>query len=171
MSSDQSQSITNWYAVYTKPRWEKKVATLLGRAGIEHYCPLNRVLRQWSDRKKLIDEPLFSCYIFVRVGEIDKWRVKEIDGVLNYVYWLGKPATVANKEIDLIRSFLKEYHSIEVVKSTQLKINDQVRINSGPFINKEAEVINVKGNRVEVQIASMNLTLKANLQNGFLTLV
>ena len=58
----------NWYAVYTKPRWEKKVAGLLERKGIESYCPLNKVQRQWSDRKKIVMEPLFQSYVFVHVG-------------------------------------------------------------------------------------------------------
>src|ERR1700759_2085013 len=63
------QQAKNWYVVYTKPRWEKKVAKQLEQKKIEHYCPLNKVQRQWSDRKKIILEPLFSCYVFVCLDE------------------------------------------------------------------------------------------------------
>ena len=49
-----------WYAVYTRPKWEKKVAELLSRKRIENYCPLNKSIKQWSDRKKTIFEPLFT---------------------------------------------------------------------------------------------------------------
>ncbi|HMJ47328.1 MAG TPA: transcription termination/antitermination NusG family protein, partial [Ferruginibacter sp.] len=53
-----------WYVVYTRPRWEKKVAATLDERGVENYCPLNRVNRQWSDRKKVVLEPLFKGYVF-----------------------------------------------------------------------------------------------------------
>ena len=62
-----------WYALYTKPRWEKKVAGLLDDQGIENYCPINKVTRQWSDRKKVVLEPMFKGYVFVKIGEAGKW--------------------------------------------------------------------------------------------------
>ena len=73
----------NWYALYTKPRWEKKVAKNLGDKGYIVYCPLNKVLRQWSDRKKIVLEPLFKGYIFVQIEDRDKSYVKTIDGIVN----------------------------------------------------------------------------------------
>ena len=65
-----------WFVVYTIPRWEKKVALLLQQKGIEHYCPLNKVTRQWSDRRKIVVEPLFKGYVFVKVSEALKWEIK-----------------------------------------------------------------------------------------------
>ena len=79
-----------WYAVYTKPRWEKKVASLLARKDIEQYCPVNKVVRQWSDRRKMVEEPLFKLYVFIRVKESDFVTVKQTDGVVKMLYWLGK---------------------------------------------------------------------------------
>ena len=64
-----------WYVIYTRPRWEKKVASLLQAKAIEHYCPLNRVMKQWSDRKKIVLEPLFKGYIFVKVKESVRYGV------------------------------------------------------------------------------------------------
>jgi transcription antitermination factor NusG len=61
--------IVKWYAIYTRPRWEKKVNGLLEAKGIESYCPLNRVRRKWSDRIKTIEEPLFKSYVFVKIAE------------------------------------------------------------------------------------------------------
>ena len=75
-----------WFAVYTKPRWEKKVARLLDEQGIENYCPLNKVVKQWSDRKKVVLEPLFKSYVFVRVAEEQKWELKKINGILNFIF-------------------------------------------------------------------------------------
>ena len=89
-----NQPVKNWYVVYTKPRWEKKVARQLEQKGIEHYCPLTRVQRQWSDRKKIILEPLFSAYVFVHLDENQQIPVRQTDGVMNFVYWLKKPAVI-----------------------------------------------------------------------------
>jgi len=160
----------SWYAVYTRPRWEKKVAALLAKKQIEHYCPLNKVLKQWSDRKKLVEEPLFSSYVFVRIADADKWRIKEIDGILNYVYWLGKPAQIPNHEIETIKRFLNEHESVQL-KPLNLKANDQVRIVSGPFMNQQATVQSVKGKHVQVEIPSLNIALTATVRLADIELV
>jgi len=84
----------SWYAVHTRPRWEKKVAGQLAKKRLEYYCPLNKVQRQWSDRKKIILEPLFTSYVFVRLSETEHLPVLQTDGVLSFVYWLKKPAVI-----------------------------------------------------------------------------
>src|SRR5215467_4877523 len=101
-----------WYAVYTKPRWEKKVFSLFMEKGVEAYCPMNRVRKRWSDRLKWVDEPLFRSYIFVRIAEDEQTSVRMIGGVVNFVYWLGKPAIIKDKEIEIIRKFLNEYQEV-----------------------------------------------------------
>ena len=68
-----------WYAIYTRPRWEKKVNSLLINKGVESYCPLNRVRRKWSDRIKTIEEPLFKSYVFVKIGEEARTEVRNVD--------------------------------------------------------------------------------------------
>ena len=77
-----------WYAVYTKPRWEKKVFERLQNEQMEAYCPQNRVRKQWSDRIKWVEEPLFKSYVFVKVAEEEMTRVRMVNGVVNFVYWL-----------------------------------------------------------------------------------
>ncbi|RYY93171.1 MAG: UpxY family transcription antiterminator, partial [Chitinophagaceae bacterium] len=105
-----------WYAIYTRPRWEKKVHNLLVQKGIESYCPLNKVHRKWSDRIKLIEEPLFKSYVFVRASDDLRSEVRMTDGVINFVYWDGKPAVIKEKEIQAIRRFLDEHQDVELVK-------------------------------------------------------
>jgi transcription antitermination factor NusG len=95
-----------WYAVYTRPRWEKKVADLLVRKHIDNYCPLNKVVRQWADRKKLVLEPLFTSYVFVHTTPQEHLAIKQTDGILNFVFWLGQPAVIRDEEIDTIKLFL-----------------------------------------------------------------
>ncbi len=149
-----------WYAVYTRPRWEKKVARLLDEKGIEAYCPLNKVYRQWSDRRKLVQEPLFKGYVFVHTEDENKWEVKKIDGILNYVYWNGKPAIVRDEEIDTIRKFLSEFSDVEV-EDLKLSVQTSVRIKHGVLMNYHGIVMEVMGNKAKVKIESMGVQLSA----------
>ena len=149
-----------WYVVYTRPRWEKKVSGMLMSRGIEYYCPLNKVMKQWSDRKKIVLEPLFKGYVFVKIPESLKWEIKSVEGVLNYVYWLGKPAIVKEQEIDTIRKFLQEFRDVEVVEK-QLTVNSRVMIKQGVLMNFHGIIIEVSGNKAKVNIESMGLQLSA----------
>jgi transcription antitermination factor NusG len=150
----------NWYVVYTRPRWEKKVAERLQDAGVEHYCPLNKVQKQWSDRKKVVMEPLFKGYVFVLVDELKKWDIRSVDGILNYVHWLGKPALVKQEEIDTIKKFLQEFSDVEV-RNASLGPKDTVLVKQGILMNYKGIVIEVKGNKAKVNIESMGLQLSA----------
>jgi transcription antitermination factor NusG len=149
-----------WYAVYTKPRWEKKVALLLEAKGIEYYCPLNKVVKQWSDRKKIVLEPLFKSYVFVQVDEKEKWELLNINGIVNYVHWLGKPAKIKESEIDTVKKFLNEFSSVDVVDETSA-INSKVKIKHGVLMNYQGILLQVSGNRASVKIESMGLQLTA----------
>ncbi len=146
--------------VYTRPRWEKKVAGLLQSKDIEHYCPLNRVLKQWSDRKKVVLEPLFKGYIFVKLNEATKWDIKNIEGVINFVYWLGKPARVREDEIDTIKKFLQEFNGVEVVER-QLNVHSRVLVKQGVLMNYRGIIIEITGSKARVNIESMGIQLSA----------
>jgi transcription termination/antitermination protein NusG len=152
-----------WYAVYTKPCWEKKVAALLSQQQIEHYCPLQKVLRQWSDRKKIILEPLFKSYVFVRVAEKEKLPVRQTDGVLNFVNYLGKPAIIRDEEIDRVKQFLCDYKNVRL-ESMALNVNDHVRVLSGPFMMMEGNVLEVKRKTVRVLLPSLGFALTAEVE-------
>src|ERR1700694_1722089 len=147
-----------WYALYTRPRWEKKVNSLLTEKGIESYCPLNRVRRKWSDRIKTIEEPLFKSYVFVRIGEDNRSNVRMTQGVVNFVYWDGKPAVIKDKEIQTIKRFLDESENVSVVK-IELGPNDRVRVVSGPMMDHEGQVLEVKNKTAKVCIDSLGYML------------
>lgn len=138
--------------------------------GIEHYCPLNKVTRQWSDRKKTILEPVFKGYVFVKLEDKKKWEVKDVSGILNFVHWLGKPARVREQEIDTIKRFLKEFDDVTVEKK-DFGLNEKVRITQGVLMNYEGMVISVFGNRAVVKIDSMDLQLSAHFDKKNLELV
>jgi transcription antitermination factor NusG len=163
MKNEEKKKI--WYAVYTKPRWEKKVDALLKENGVESYCPLNRVRKKWSDRMKWVDEPLFKSYVFVRVFPQDQTRVRMVDGVLNYVYWLGKPAVIKDAEIEDIRRFLGEHSDVELVPM-DIKPDDRVVIRSGILMDKTAVVQRVMQHTVEVVIESLGYKLVAKVDRS-----
>jgi transcription antitermination factor NusG len=155
-----SENNLYWFAVYTRPRWEKKVVKLLNEKGIENYCPLNKVVKQWSDRKKVVLEPIFKSYIFVRVTEEDKWDIKKINGILNFVYWLGKPARIRDEEIAVIKKFLNEFSDVAIEQD--LQVNAKVRIKQGVLMNYQGSLVEISGNRVKIRIESMGLQLSAH---------
>ena len=76
----------NWYVVYTKPKWEKKVAERLNAIGVIAYCPLITKERQWSDRKKIVHVPLFNSYIFVQIDDKLRNQVFEVPGAIRYLF-------------------------------------------------------------------------------------
>lgn len=163
-------STKKWFAVYTKPRWEKKVHSLFGEKGIEAYCPLNRVRKQWSDRVKIVEEPLFKSYVFVKITDDEITRVRLVNGVVNYVYWLGKPAVIRNSDIERIRKFLNEYANIEAV-ALDIKPEMKVKINAGIFMDKEARVKKVLKKKVELIIESIGFRLVAFMDKSNVSVI
>ena len=159
-----------WYAVYTKPRWEKKVTDLLNLTGIECYCPLNKVVRQWSDRKKVLHEPLIKSYVFVHVSENKIREVKEVDGIINLVHWLGVPAVIKDQEIEAIRAFLNEHSNVKLDKMA-IGVNDAVRVSKGFLQDREGTVVALKNNTVRVALPSLGYVMYAELEKSSVTKV
>jgi transcription antitermination factor NusG len=154
-----------WLAVYTKPRWEKKVARHLEQKNIENYCPLNMVQHQWSDRKKIILEPLFKSYVFVRISETEKQSVLQTNGVMNFVYWLKKPAVIRDDEIITIRKFMNEYKTAHLIK-TNVDLNDRIRIIGGPLMEREGIILEVKHKTVKILLPSLGYTIVAEIEKN-----
>ena len=156
-------SIRKWLAVYTRPRWEKKVNQLLAEKGVERYCPLNKVRKKWSDRVKVVEEPLFKSYVFVKVNDEDRTGVRMTPGVINFVYWEGKPAVIKEKEINAIKRFLDEYENVEVER-LDVTVNQRVKIMAGPLMDQEGQVLEVKNKKVKVAIDSLGYLLVASVE-------
>jgi len=154
-----------WYAVYTRPRWEKKVAALLQQRGIESYCPLNKVRRRWSDRMKTIEEPLFKSYVFVRVADAARTSVRMTDGVINFVYWNGKPAVIKDKEISTIKHFLDEHENV-MLQKIEVGVNERVKVIAGPMMDSEGRVVEVKNKTAKVAIDSLGYLLLATIDKN-----
>ncbi|MBZ5857982.1 UpxY family transcription antiterminator [Flavihumibacter profundi] len=157
------QTTKYWYALYTKPRWEKKVHELMRQRGMESYCPLNKVRKKWSDRYKIVEEPLFKSYVFIRAGEQERNTVRFVEGVVNFVYWLGKPAVVRDEDIEKIKRFLNEYGDVLVEPIENLKPGTDVIITSGVFMDQSAKVVSDRNKTVILEIVSLGCRLVAQV--------
>jgi transcription antitermination factor NusG len=155
----------NWHVVYTKPRNEKKVASRLEQQGYDIYCPLIKTLRQWSDRKKKVQVPMFPSYVFVRVDEKERQGVLHDPGVLNYVFWLGKPAVVRDKEMDAVRQIAEKGEEI-TVQSGRLEKGQFVEIPEGPFRGLTGTVDAVDNRKVIVFIEQLDCKVQFRYQTS-----
>ena len=148
----------NWYALYTKPRWEKKVADRLEEQGIECYCPVITEVKQWSDRKKKVTSPLFKSYVFVRLSEKERSKVFDTPGVVQYIFWLGKPAVIQDNEIKTIKQWLED-DRVEDMEVGEISPGDRINISNGSFKGKEGIVQNVGKKRIKLVLVSLGLVV------------
>ena len=155
----------NWYALYTKPRWERKVAQELEQQNIEAYCPQITEVKQWSDRKKKITSPLFKSYVFVKLEEKDRAKVFNIPGVVQYLFWLGKPAIVRDEEINTIKSWLQD-ERVEDIQVSHLSPGDKLTIASGSFKGKDAVVQKIGNKRLKMILKDLGLVINVRISDA-----
>lgn len=160
-----------WYAVYTRPRHEKKIFARLKKENIEAFLPLQTTIRQWSDRKKKVSEPLFSCYVFVYISSKDYYKILNVDGVVRYITFNGKAVSIPEKQIRLIRMLLEQEIEIEETKELLPK-GAKVEIRIGPLIGLTGELLENAGKkRVIIRIEEINKALLVNVPLNFLKLI
>ena len=146
----------NWFAVYTNPRAEKKAFAEIVSKGIQAYLPLQRTLKQWSDRKKWVEEPLFRSYLFVYVSRKEYFEVLSASGVARYVTFEGKAVPVPQRQIDAIRYFLSEETPEPPSPGTEFIPGQPVEIARGPLHGLTGELISIQGRqKVRIQIEAL----------------
>ncbi|MFC5412581.1 transcription termination/antitermination protein NusG [Larkinella bovis] len=150
-----------WFVLYTKSRSEKLVADGLRKRNIEVYCPLRLVKRKWSDRYKIVEEPLFRSYCFVNLEENERSRVFGVPGFVRYLFWLNKPAIVRQEEIDLIKNMLNdfEHDSLEIHR---FDVSDKVRIDSGAFMHHQGEIVSRQGKKLYLYLESLGISISVD---------
>lgn len=147
----------SWFALYTLPKNEKKVTERLQNLGIEAYCPMVTQVKQWSDRKKRVETPLISSYVFVNLEEKERNRVFDIHGIVRYLYWLGKPAIIQDHEIALLKDSLKGI--LTSVEVQGVKPGDSLTISRGPFKGKEGVVSQVEKNKIRLVLKELGVLI------------
>ena len=150
----------NWFVLYTKPRFEKKVEEGLLSLGIEAYCPVRKEIRFWSDRQKKIDVPVLPSMILVKLEEKNINDVFNVNGVVRYMFWLGKRAIVRQKEVDVLKNYL---YGNTIINQEIIKFNPGDRINVEGFNNEDGVVEKVSNNSAWVFLENLGYTIKLNL--------
>lgn len=146
-----------WFAIYTRPKNEKKVTNSLAKMGIEVYCPMVTQMKQWSDRKKKVESPLISSYVFVNLEEKNRNVVFEVHGIVRYLYWLGKPAIIQDHEIALLKDNLKGI--LTSVEVEGIQPGDSLTISKGPFRGKEGIVSQVEKNKIRLVLKELGVLI------------
>ena len=157
-----------WYAIYTNPRAEKQVRDRLLEAGVEVFLPLQKTYRIWSDRKKLVEQPLLSSYVFVKVVQKDFIRVYKISGVVRFVTFEGQPASIPQNQIDNLKLLINSDTEIEV-SSERFEKGDNVEVIRGALVGLTGELIKTGSHsRVVVRIDRLDQNLVVNIPMTFL---
>jgi transcription antitermination factor NusG len=157
-----------WFAAYTKPKNEKKVLERLTAIGIEAYLPLQKRLKQWSDRKKVSEEPVIRSYIFVRIVEKDYYKVLNTAGVIRYITFEGKAAPIPDKQIEVLRQLLEQNLAIEAVEE-QLQPGEMVEIRMGSMMGITGELVEHNGaKKVIIRIDHVSHSLLVTLPKEYI---
>ncbi|MBK3518043.1 UpxY family transcription antiterminator [Carboxylicivirga marina] len=163
MKKNQEKS---WYALYTKSRAEKKVLEQLTQKGIEAYLPLKRTLKQWSDRKKWVETPIISSYIFVKIPQADYQRVFDINGIVAYVSYKGKACVIPESDILAMKRTIENQMEFSV-ESDQIEKGQQITVTSGPLEGICGQVMDVQGTKkIILRINHIGYTLVVNLDGA-----
>lgn len=160
-----------WYAVYTRPRAEKLVFQRLVECNIESFLPMQKTIRVWSDRKKVVEKPLLSSYVFVRVRNKHFPVIYNTNGVVKFVSFSGQPVSIPQKQIDNLRLIIDSDADVEVT-SEKFEQGDYVEVINGSLIGLTGELIKIGSqNRVVVRIDRLDQNLILKIPKSFLRLL
>jgi transcription antitermination factor NusG len=160
-----------WYAVYTHSRAEKKVARELEKQGIQYYLPLYKTIRQWSDRKKKVEEVLIRSYLFVRIVEKEYMPVLKTPGVITIIHFSGKPVPIPDWQIENLKIVL----GAEVPVTNEIKELEkgrEVRITRGSLEGLRGIILKVKGHhKLVISINALNYNMTIDIDPRFVETV
>jgi transcriptional antiterminator RfaH len=135
-----------WYPIYTRSRAEKKTKEELNRKGIETYLPLIKTEKQWSDRKKITEEPLLKSYLFVYISAKEYAEVLMTYGVTRFIYFSGQITSIPPKQLDDLKLLLANNADLELVEH-EISLGEKILIKAGPFKGIIAELVSLKSKK------------------------
>jgi transcription antitermination factor NusG len=153
-----------WYAVRTRPRHEKKVAAELQEKGITIYLPLLTQVRRWSDRRKVIEVPLFSCYAFVH-SVLDlhlRLALYGISGALGFVGPNNQAVPIPNTQIENIQTLMAS--NVPLTPYPLLKVGQRVRVRGGALDGVEGMLATKGDRRLVISVESIHVSFSINLE-------
>lgn len=151
-----------WYILITRSRSEKKVAKQLLESGYTVYLPLRKEMHRWKDRNKLVDAPLFPCYLFVKCAPEKRHGVYIFSGVIKFLQWGNTPMTVHESEIERIKRAC-EYGGAIHLERENLQIGNEIKITSGYFKGLSGNITEVKS-KGKLRIALRSLSCVLNIE-------
>lgn len=160
---EKKDSEYNWFALYTNSRAEKKLAEKLKQAGIEVYLPIKRVLHQWSDRKKWVEVPVISSYVFVCILPSQTQLIYSTPGFVAFVCDKGKPAVIPSPQIETMRLTV-DHHLNYTIEQNTLKTGELIRMTSGPLTGVIGEIIQIRSqSRLFLRIPQLGYGLSVDI--------
>ncbi|HLN74529.1 MAG: UpxY family transcription antiterminator [Methylococcaceae bacterium] len=154
-----------WHAVYVKSRAEKKAQLDLQTQGIETFLPLQRKLRQWSDRKKWVEMPLIAGYLFVKICRKEYDQVLQSSNVVTYVRFEGKAAIVPDVQIEYLKLMLSQQDTEVELTREKLKPGQTVEVVAGPFIGLKGKLQKIKGkSKVAVELEQLGYSAMVEIE-------
>jgi len=144
----------NWKVVYVSSRAEKKVAERLLSKGFEAYVPIKREMKQWSDRKKMVESPLINGYVFVKPEPLQRDAVLQVQGALQYVRYNGGDAIIRDIEIEALKSIETKGYYVEAQAASVFKAGDKAIIQAGPFKGLQGTVTQTAGKALYTLVIS-----------------
>ena len=161
--SQEQGNDQNWYVFYVKGKHERKVETLLNRDGYENYLPLITVLKQWTHRKKHIEEPLIKSYIFIKINKNQIYDVLQTPSIVTYIRFNGEPATIRQEHIDLIKELIINKTKFDL-STERIKVGESIKLKSGPFKGQDGVVKQIRGKKkLLVALKSIDFVLEIEL--------
>ena len=157
------QKDMNWYAVYTRSRFEKHLMERLTVKGIEAYVPVRKVMKQWSDRKKMVEEPLIRSYCFVKVDPLRYQDVLNTPGAVRYIWFSGKPASIPERQINTLKALTGSGLEVECLPDT-FQQGIKVMVNAGPLQGVVGELVDISNKkRVIIRIDHLNQVITLSI--------
>ena len=154
-----------WYALYTRSRHEKKVDALLTEKNVETYLPLYTQVRQWKDRKKKIEMPLFSSYLFVNFDYKYRFDILQTDGIIKIVHFNGNPAVIPDWQIGSLKKMLDEPKSLQLEQ--YFNSGELVEVIAGPMRGMRGMVMMRKNShRLVLSIDGIMQSVSVEIDQG-----
>jgi transcriptional antiterminator RfaH len=154
----------NWFAILTRSRAEKQVATRLNLIGIENYLPLKRSLKKWKNRTAWVEEPLLKGYVFVHLTEKGRSAVFGVSGIVCYLFVSGKIAKITDKEIEHLKFFCS-LAEIKIEKNN-LEKGAEIEIISGQLISLRGQLVsNEKRKKIKIYIELLKCYVVISTEN------
>ncbi len=160
------EEMSQWRVLYTKPRAEKRALEALKEKGYELYLPTVTTIKQWSDRRKKVEEPLFKSYLFIRATLAETMTAAQHPNIVTMVHFGRQPAIVRNEEIETIRLIVAGEEHVAVVTG-KLEVGLRVRIVRGALRGRAGVLTEFRGTkRIAVEIESLGCSLLVEMQSG-----